>query len=128
MKRRGQWPDQVVWACHHRPTRTRHYDGGRSRPRPHPARPAFTLLGHEVGVTDALPALATPGDLLLCDMSCYLVGDRQRVDIAASPHPSFLSNQTLWRFTSRVAGQPRFRDKLTLADGSTVSPFVAHTA
>ncbi len=95
---------------------------------PHPTRPGYTLLGHDIRVTDALPPLGTPGDLMLLDLSAYLIGGRQQIDIAASEHPSFLSNQTLWRFTSRLTGQPWPRDKLTLADGTTVSPFVALSA
>jgi hypothetical protein len=62
------------------------------------------------------------------DCSGYVLGDRLLSDIARSPHPAFLSGQGVWRFVSRVAGQPWLRDKVTLADGSTVSPFVALSA
>ncbi len=121
--------DSIIWACH--PTALvplLSMSGGAAVLAPHPTRPGFTLLGHDIRVTDALPPLGTPGDLMLLDLSAYLIGDRQQIDIAASEHPSFLSNQTLWRFTSRLTGQPWPRDKLTLADGSTVSTAIALSA
>jgi HK97 family phage major capsid protein len=86
------------------------------------------VQGHDLLTTEKLPPLGTPGDILLMDCSGYLIGDRLLFDIAHSEHASFLQGLTLWRFTSRTAGQPWLRDKVTLADGSTVSPFVALSA
>jgi HK97 family phage major capsid protein len=92
-------------------------------------KPRWQILGHDVIVSEKLPALNTAGDILLMDLSHYLIGDRQQLEIAFSDHVAFLSNQSVWRFVSRVAGQPWLRDKVTLADGSsTLSPFVALAA
>src|SRR5262249_2930136 len=89
-------------------------------------KPRWQVLGHEVCVSEKLPALNTTGDILLMDLAQYLVGDRQQIEIAYSEHVAFLTNQSVWRFVSRVAGQPWLRDKVTLSDASsTLSPFVA---
>ena len=65
----------------------------------------------------------------LSDFQHYLIGDRQQVEIAFSEHVAFLTNQSVWRFVSRVGGMPWLRDKVTLADASsTLSPFVSVAA
>jgi HK97 family phage major capsid protein len=92
-------------------------------------RPQMMLGGLPLVVSEKLPALNTAGDIFLADWSKYLIGDRQQVEIAFSDHAGFTTNQTYWRFVSRVAGQPWLRDKITLADASTtVSPFVGLAA
>src|SRR5262249_32913518 len=87
------------------------------------------VLNYDVLVSEKLPALNTVGDVLLCDFQHYLIGDRQQIEIAYSEHVAFLSNQSVWRFVSRVAGQPWLRDKVTLSDAtSTLSPFGGRAA
>src|SRR5262249_2658820 len=89
-------------------------------------RPRWQLLGHAVVVSEKLPSLGTSGDILLMDLQHYLIGDRQQIEVAYSEHAAFLTNQSIWRFVSRVPGQPWLRDKVTLADASsTLAPFVA---
>ena len=83
-----------------------------------------TLLGMPIAFTEKLPALGTKGDVLLCDWSYYLVGDREGLSIASSIHERFRYNQTTWRFTERVDGQPWLDSYITLANAGTVSPFV----
>jgi HK97 family phage major capsid protein len=92
-------------------------------------RPKMSLFGIPVETTEKLPALNTLGDVLLLDLQHYLLGDRQQIEIAFSEHVAFLNNQGVWRFVSRVDGQPWLRDKVTLADASsTLSPFVGLAA
>jgi HK97 family phage major capsid protein len=92
-------------------------------------RPRMRLFGLDIEVSEKLPALNTLGDVLLCDFQHYLVGDRQQLEIAYSEHVAFLSNQAVWRFVSRVGGQPWMRSAITLSDGvSTLAPFVALSA
>jgi HK97 family phage major capsid protein len=92
-------------------------------------RPRWQILGHDVVVTEKVPALNTAGDILLADCAQYLIGDRQQVEIAFSEHVAFTTNQSVWRFVSRVAGMPWLRDKVTLSDATnTLSPFVALAA
>ncbi|NBO91665.1 MAG: phage major capsid protein [Planctomycetia bacterium] len=87
--------------------------------------PRWQILGHDVLISEKLPALNSLGDILLMDLSHYLIGDRMQVEIAYSEHVAFLSNQSVWRFVSRVAGQPWLRDKVTLADATTtLGPFI----
>jgi len=86
------------------------------------------LLGIPIAFTEKLPALGTAGDVLLCDCSYYLIGDGEGVAIEASTHERFRKNQTTFRVTKFVDGQPWLDAPITLADGSTtVSPFVAMT-
>ncbi|MFQ3650351.1 MAG: phage major capsid protein [Gemmataceae bacterium] len=88
-------------------------------------QPRWRILGHEVVLSEKLPPLNNQGDILLMDLSHYLIGDRQQLEIAYSEHVAFLSNQSVWRFVSRVAGQPWLRDKVTLTNTTnTLSPFV----
>lgn len=92
-------------------------------------KPRMQLLGLDVCVSEKVPALGTLGDALLCDFQHYLIGDRKQVEIAFSEHVAFLTNQSVWRFVSRVGGQPWLRDKVTLADAtSTLAPFVGLAA
>jgi HK97 family phage major capsid protein len=92
-------------------------------------KPKMALFGIPVETTEKLPALNTLGDVLLLDLAHYLIGDRQQIEIAFSEHVAFLNNQGVWRFVSRIDGQPWLRDKITLADASsTLSPFVGLAA
>jgi HK97 family phage major capsid protein len=87
--------------------------------------PVWKLLNLPVHITEKLPALGTAGDVVLCDPSLYVVGDRMMLEIAASEHVNFLKNQMTWRFVERIDGRPWLENPITLQDGSTqVSPFV----
>lgn len=91
--------------------------------------PTWQILGIPVMVSEKLPSLNTAGDILLMDLAHYLIGDRQQIEIAYSEHVAFLTNQSVWRFVSRVAGRPWLNDKITLSDASsTLSPFIALAA
>jgi HK97 family phage major capsid protein len=85
----------------------------------------WTLLGRPAIPTEKLPALGTKGDLMVIDPSFYVIGDRMQIEVAASEHVNFLSNQMTWRVVERIDGQPWMDKPITLQDGSTqVSPFV----
>ena len=63
---------------------------------------------------------------MLIDPSLYIIGDRMQIEIAASEHVNFLTNQITWRVVERVDGQPWMDKPITLQDSTTkVSPFVA---
>ncbi len=86
------------------------------------------LLGMPLYFTGALPSLGTTGDIVLCDPSYYLIGDRTGISIAYSEHYKFVNDQGTWRVTKRVDGQPWIDNYITLEDASTtVSPFVTLT-
>jgi HK97 family phage major capsid protein len=91
--------------------------------------PVWKLLNLPIHVTEKLPALGTPGDMLLVDPSLYVIGDRMMLEVAASEHVNFLKNQMTWRFVQRVDGRPWLDGAITLQDASSqVSPFVMLSA
>jgi len=85
-----------------------------------------TLLGHPIMFTDKLPALGTTGDILLADLSYYLIGTLQDgTSVESDQSQKFTSNKTVFRVVHRVDGMPWLNNPITLADGATeVSPFV----
>lgn len=87
-----------------------------------------SLLGYPIIFTEKLPVLGTRGDIMLADFGHYYVGDRMATTIESSDQARWLKNQTSWKVTHRVDGQPWLNAPFTLADGSTkISPFVVLT-
>lgn len=87
-----------------------------------------TIHGMPVIVTEKLPALGTSGDILLADLSYYVIGDRQQVQIDYSEHYAFINNTGTWRVSERVDGQPWIKGPIYMTDATnTLSPFVALT-
>lgn len=87
-----------------------------------------TVYGIPVIVSEKLPALGTSGDIMLADLSYYLIGDRQQLTVDESIHVKFQTDEKSWRFVTRVAGQPWIDSAITpRAGGVTLSPFVKLT-
>jgi HK97 family phage major capsid protein len=88
--------------------------------------PPVTILGRPVIFTEKVPALGTTGDINFVDLSYYLIGDRQQVEVAASEHFAFQNNQTAYRLIERVDGRPWLQSPLTPHNnsGNTLSAFV----
>lgn len=85
----------------------------------------LTILGRPLVLTGWSQPLGTTGDLLLVDPKKYIMGYKGGVNSFVSPHVYAASDQTGFRFTQRVNGQPGLTGLITLEDGSnTVSPFV----
>jgi HK97 family phage major capsid protein len=85
-----------------------------------------SLYGRPILLTEKCQTLGTAGDLFFADLSYYVIGDRQTLSMAASPHVRFQNDETVWRFTQRVDGRPWLESALTPRNGSnTLSPFVA---
>lgn len=89
--------------------------------------PYGTLFGRPVVPIEHCATLGTVGDVILADMSQYLMIDKGGVQAASSIHVQFLTDQQVFRFIYRVDGQPMWSSALTPASGSgnTLSPFVA---
>jgi len=95
---------------------------------------SMTCLGRPIIVTEHCAAVGTTGDILLVDLSQYVIADRSMI-ISASREASYSSNtygflqdQTCWKLTLRVDGQPVVSAPYTPKHGgSTVSPFIALT-
>lgn len=84
------------------------------------------LLGRPVIETEHNATLGTPGDIILADMSQYLVIDKGGPQAAVSLHVAFLSDQAAYRWTLRVNGESIWNSPLTPKNGSnTLSPFIA---
>lgn len=67
-----------------------------------------TMKGKQVFLSDNKTAtLGTQGDVVLGLWPEYIIGDRQRFQVATSIHAMFTSNTTVIRITGRVDGQAR---------------------
>jgi HK97 family phage major capsid protein len=87
--------------------------------------PPMRILGRPVLFTEKMPTLGDAGDIVLADLSHYLIGDRQAIQADTSPHYRFQTDMTSMRFIERVDGRPWLQSAITPQTGSnTLSPFV----
>lgn len=91
--------------------------------------PYSTLKGRPVIPIEQAKTVGDLGDIMLTDMSQYLLIDKGGLNRDVSMHVRFLYAEQTFRFTYRVNGQPLWNSALTPANGSnTLSPFVALAA
>lgn len=84
------------------------------------------LMGRPVIFHEHGAALGTPGDIVLADLSQYVMIDKNGVRQDYSIHVNFLTDEGVFRFVYRVDGQVWWKKPLTpKSGGSTLSPFVA---
>jgi HK97 family phage major capsid protein len=84
-----------------------------------------TLYGRPIVETEFNAALNTTGDIMLADMSEYLLWEKGNVEMASSMHVEFLTDQEVVRFIYRCDGQPAAASPVTPYKGTlTHSPFV----
>lgn len=87
--------------------------------------PPMTILGRPVIFTEKAETLGDAGDLNFVDLSYYLIGDRQQMQMATSEHVEFDTDQTAVRIIQRADGRPWLNSAITPKKGSnTLSPFV----
>lgn len=85
-----------------------------------------TLKGAPVIPTEFNPTLGTKGDIILADLSQYLVIDKGSMVADTSIHVRFINNEKTFRTIYRCDGEPLWNSVLTPAKGTkTISPFVA---
>ena len=85
----------------------------------------MSLLGRPLIVSDRCQQLGTVGDLIVADLSQYLVGIRGEARLAVDNSVGFKSDEIYFRLTMRVDGQPLLGAAITPRNGtSTLSPFV----
>lgn len=96
--------------------------------------------GQQYGTIKGRPAIAVEvasgpgdvGDIILADLSQYLLIDKGGIETAESIHVQFLTGENTFRFTYRVNGQPMRKNKLTpykrTSSDFYVSPFVTLAA
>ena len=91
--------------------------------------PATSIYGRPVILTEKCKTLGALGDIYFVDLSYYVIGDRQGMTMAASPHVRFTNDESVFRFVERVDGQPWLNSAITPREGSnTLSPMVALAA
>jgi len=86
----------------------------------------MSIFGRPLIITERGSQLGSRGDLVFCDLSYYLVGDRQVMTADSSTDYNFGSDKTTFRIIQRVDGRPWIQSAITPQNGSssTLSPFV----
>jgi HK97 family phage major capsid protein len=91
--------------------------------------PYGTIFGKPVIPIEHAATLGTVGDIVLADLSQYVLIEKGGVDVASSIHVQFLYGEQVLRFMYRNNGGPGYSwssSALTPAKGNnTLSPFVA---
>ncbi len=81
--------------------------------------PPVMIFGRPVFFTEKVPKLGSVGDISFVDLSYYLIGDRQQVEVASSDQFAFQNDQTAYRLVERVDGRPWLQTALTPHNAST---------
>jgi HK97 family phage major capsid protein len=91
--------------------------------------PYGTLFGRPVIPVEQAATLGTQGDIMLADMTQYILAQRADVRADTSIHVAFLTGEQAFRFMLRLDGQPTWKKPLTPYQGSALkSPFVTLAA
>lgn len=88
-------------------------------------RVKWLLLGYPIYFTEKCSNIGTEGDLVLCDLSQYLVGLRRELTVDVSKHAGFTSDQTYFRISARLDAQGIWSDPFTPQTGATLSWIVS---
>ena len=89
------------------------------------AAPYGTLMGRPVIPIEQCDTLGTVGDIVLADLSQYILIDKGGMVGAESMHVRFIYDEMTFKFNMRVNGQPLWKTALTPYKGSnTLSPFI----
>jgi HK97 family phage major capsid protein len=92
-------------------------------------KPFDTLFGKPILFIEQASSIGDVGDLLLVDLSQYLMIDKGGLKTASSIHVRFDYDETCFRFVYRVDGQPSWSSALTPYKGTqTQSPYIALAA
>jgi HK97 family phage major capsid protein len=87
--------------------------------------PYGQMLGIPVIPTEHNQVAGTPGDMILADLTQYLLADKGAPLAAYSMHVRFLQDEGTFRFTYRVDGETTWKKPLTPKNGGpTLAPFV----
>lgn len=88
----------------------------------------FSLLGKPVIFSEKIPALGSLGQLMLTDLSQYIVGMRKEVTIDKSIHPGWTTDTASYRAIVRADGQGSWDKAITPKAGDSLSWCVALAA
>jgi len=88
--------------------------------------PGGTLFGIPMQPIEQASAPGDKGDIMLLDLSQYILAGKGGVQAAYSIHVQFLTDEGVFRFIKRVDGQPAWASPLTPFKGTanTLSPFI----
>jgi HK97 family phage major capsid protein len=88
--------------------------------------PYGTIFGQPVLFIETASTLGTAGDIVLADMSQYIVIEKGGLNAASSMHVKIVEDEMAYRWTYRNDGRPIWKSALTPYKGSsnTRSPFV----
>lgn len=87
--------------------------------------PYARLKGRPVIPVEYCSTLGTVGDIMLVDLSQYVLIEKGGIQTASSMHVNFTTAEMAYRFIYRVGGQSWWNAALTPKNGSnTLSPFV----
>lgn len=87
--------------------------------------PYGTLMGRPVLPIEQCDNVGDVGDIVLADLSQYIMIDKGGAKAASSIHVAFTTDQTVFRFVYRCDGQPWWRSALTpFNGGNTQGPFI----
>ena len=85
----------------------------------------MSIFNRPVVVSEHCSPLGDQGDVVLADMSQYVVGLRSEISFARSEHAYFSSDHVGFRWITRVDGMPSWQSAYTPRYRSdTLSPFV----
>jgi HK97 family phage major capsid protein len=87
--------------------------------------PYASLFNRPVIAIEQAATVGDLGDVMLLDLSQYLLADKGGVEQASSIHVMFIYAETTFRFMWRLDGQPAWNASVTPANGSNkLSPFI----
>lgn len=91
--------------------------------------PYGTLFGRPVVPIEQCDTVGDLGDIILADMSQYYLADKGGMQAASSIHVRFIYDETAFKLTYRVDGQPSWGSAITpFKSSNTLSPFVTLAA
>ena len=91
--------------------------------------PYGTLFGKPVNFIEQANAAGSKGDIILADMTQYILTDKSGINAQQSIHVRFVYDETAFRFIYRADGQPAWNAPKTPYKGAQkVSPFVTLAA
>ena len=90
-----------------------------------PGKPDMDLLGIPLVDNEHCQALGTVGDIILTDLSQYVIADDRRgPEVASSIHLKFDYAQTAYRIMKYLDGQPRYKKTFTRQNATNTAASV----
>ena len=81
-----------------------------------------SLYGRPVMPVEQCSELGNVGDIILTDLSDYRLIRKGGIDMANSVHVYFTTDKNLFKFRTRINGQPKSHNPITAAQGTTTRP------